>query len=164
MVRRSTGSEKSASRQVKYYGGNMIKLLLLSISLLTSNLHSGEAPKTDSSVYEVDIDCDGKAESFYIRYVENDFIIETTLTSDHSNQSLRFGLAQPARHDAICGRNINISHYPSDAALKKEFESNGYSGYKYGEQCFDLTIRGGECDSINIFYNHKNKALAWWRN
>ena len=141
----------------------MNRVLFLFLAFLSVLAHGEEVKWQEGPVHKVDIDCDGIEDSVYIGHVANDFIVKILASSSKQESKLQFGLAQPSRQDAICGKAPKFTTYGSDAKAQKMLFDKVFEGYKSGEQCFDLNISGGECDSITVFYNHKTQELNWWR-
>jgi len=125
--------------------------------------YGDEASWQSEPVHEIDIDCDGVDDSVFLGRIKNDFIVKVLASSSKTESQLQFGLAQPERQDAICGKNPKFTTYNSDAEAQTMLFDEVFEGYKSGLQCFDLNISGGECDSITVFYNHKTQKLNWWR-
>jgi hypothetical protein len=133
-------------------------LLVFSFSAFGEDIRWNDQP-----VYKIDIDCDGVDEDVRLGFIDKDFVIEIKVSGSGKASSLQFGLAQSSRQDAICGTSPEFSTYKSDAEAQKKLFDEVFQGYKSGEQCFDLNISGGECDSIAVYFNHKTLELNWWR-
>jgi hypothetical protein len=141
----------------------MNRALILITVFLSAIAHGEEVMWQDKPVHKIDIDCDGVEDSVYMGRVKNDFVIRIHASSAKTESKLQFGLAQPSRQDAICGKEPKFATYSSDAEAQRMLFDEVFEGYKSGQQCFDLNISGGECDSITVFYNHKTQELNWWR-
>jgi hypothetical protein len=77
----------------------------------------------------------------------------------HAPQSIKFGVGQA--QDAVCSLPATLKVVPlsciTDGGTKLSgcMESKGAKG---------LTLSDGECDAINIYWDHQTNRLAWWRN
>ncbi|WP_394173902.1 hypothetical protein [Thalassotalea litorea] len=136
--------------------------LMLSILMNTPALAEKVVWQKDP-VYEVDIDCDGRVDQVLYGTISNDFVIKVKSSAYNTTSSLQFGLGQSSRQDAICGLEPEFSKFESSSEQIKELFGEEFEGYKDTGICFDLNISGGECDSINVFFNHKTQELNWWR-
>ncbi len=117
----------------------------------------------DGSKKVADIDCDGKLDEMLVGYKETTFQIRVFPSSTMAPAALEFSLDQPGRQAALCGSKVTIRLYESDSESIKEEFGEVFKGYQSKPGCFDINLYGGECDSINIFWNHESKALTWWR-
>ncbi len=110
-----------------------------------------------------DIDCDGITDEILIRYNETEFQIKVVPSSTKVPSTLNFGLGDPGKQAALCGTEVTIRFYESNSDSIKEEFGEVFGGYQSHPGCFDINLYGGECDSINIFWNHDSKRLNWWR-
>lgn len=115
------------------------------------------------STISADVDCDGDEDTAIIGYVDEDVVVRLRLAGTADESSLRFGLGDPGRQDALCGNRVTLHMEESSVEQITEALGELPEGYRSGKGCFDLNLRGGECDSINIFWNHKTNELNWWR-
>lgn len=152
-----------ARRKLRRYRHTMNRALSLIFLIFCFSAFGENIRWNDQPAYKIDIDCDGSTEDVRMGFIENDFVIEIKASGTGKKSSLQFGLAQPSRQDAICGTSPGFSTYKSDADAQKMLFDEIFEGYKSGEQCFDLNISGGECDSITVYFNHKTQELNWWR-
>ncbi len=105
---------------------------------------------------DVDVDCDGVIDKGELTVSTTDFKITIVASSNNKASSLEFGLGQPSRQDAICGKT------PSFAVVEPDVLEMHIS--MFGSlQCSDIVVSGGECDSITVFFNHITGELNWWR-
>ena len=141
----------------------MNRVLSLILLVFSFSAFGEEIRWKDQPAYKIDIDCDGSKEDVRLGFIDNDFIIQIKASESGKSSRLQFGLAQPSRQDAICGKFPDFSTYKSDAESQKTLFDKVFEGYKSGGQCFDLNISGGECDSITVYFNHKTLELNWWR-
>lgn len=139
------------------------RLVAMSLLLPATLVTADEIVWLKTPAFVLDIDCDGKEEEVVYGTISNDFIIKITSSLYDKTSSLQFGLGQASRQDAICGLTPEFSKFKSDAIQLKDLFDEVFDGYKSDNMCFDLNISGGECDSINVFFNHKTKELNWWR-
>ena len=110
-----------------------------------------------------DIDCDEISDEIIIGYVDSGFQVKVTPGSNSSPSMLNFGLGNATEQTGLCGSTVQIRLYQTDSdSLKEEF-GEVFEGYQAKPGCFDINLTGGECDSINVFWNHNTKGLNWWR-
>lgn len=138
-------------------------LLFLPLLLINTMVSAEELIWLESPVFKLDIDCDGVEDEVIYGTVGNDFVIKVSSSLYAKSSSLQFGLGQASRQDAICGLKPEFSKFEADSKQLKELFGEVFEGYKSDGNCFDLNIGGGECDSINVFFNHKSQVLNWWR-
>lgn len=138
-------------------------LLFLPLLLINTMVSAEEIIWLESPVFKLDIDCDGVEDEVIYGTVGNDFVIKVSSSLYAKSSSLQFGLGQASRQDAICGLKPEFSKFEADSKQLKELFGEVFEGYKSDGNCFDLNIGGGECDSINVFFNHKSQVLNWWR-
>jgi len=142
----------------------MLKCIAVLIALFLPILSlAQEINWAQTSLIKVDVNCDGIKDTAIIGYVDSDVIVKVNLAGESKHHSLKFGLADAARQDALCGNQADLTAHESNASNLMEIFDELPEGYKVGKGCFDLNLKGGECDSINIFWNHKTNTLNWWR-
>ena len=117
----------------------------------------------NQSVINEDIDCDGIKDTARIGYTGDDVTVEVSTSTNNNVSSLTFGLDDPNRQDALCSRMATFTTIESDTGALIEIFGEAPAGYKSKKGCFDLDLAGGECDSINLFWNHETNSLDWWR-
>lgn len=112
-----------------------------------------------------DINCDGETDQIRLLYPEgeNQVKVEVTLGGDQGVSALRFGLSDSTRQNALCGAVADLEVVRGDADALAQILGEVPRGYQTGEQCSDLVLRGGECDSINLYWDHSRRHLNWWR-
>ncbi len=58
---------------------------------------------------DVDVDCDGVIDKGELTVSTTDFKITIVASSNNKASSLEFGLGQPSRQDAICGKTPSFA-------------------------------------------------------
>ena len=74
-------------------------------------------------------------------------------------QYLEFGIDR-ARQDAICSVPARLEVHPLTCADDGE----PLPGCKEAPGVSGLSLDDGECDPINMYWDHSRKHMAWWRN
>lgn len=110
---------------------------------------------------EGDIDCNGKNDVAEISIKNKKVKVIVTLNNSKKTNEMEFGLGDSISQSSLCGNKASL-HADSLDDLSDMFGENP-SGYKTSKTCIGLNLRGGECDSIHIFWNHKTNQLNWWR-
>ncbi len=141
----------------------MNSFILIVVMLIVFPSFASEYKWDYGSKKVADIDCDGKLDEMLVGYKETTFQIRVFPSSTMAPVALEFGLDQPGRQAALCGSKVTIRLYESDSESIKEEFGEVFKGYQSKPGCFDINLYGGECDSINIFWNHESKGLTWWR-
>jgi hypothetical protein len=67
-----------------------------------------------------------------------------------------------AQQDAICAAPAHLEAVP----LSCDIEGNSLPGCResHGVSGLALSDHNGECDPINLFWDHNEHRMAWWRN
>ena len=73
-------------------------------------------------------------------------------------QMLRFGI-DPAAQAAICGLPAELSVAPATC----DTEEGALEGCKDLPGVVGLTLSGGDCDAIHLFWDHNAGQMSWWR-
>ena len=110
---------------------------------------------------EGDIDCNGKNDIAEIFHKNKKVKVIVTLNGSKKTKEMEFGLGDSISQSSLCGNKASL-HADSLNDLSDMFGEN-LPGYKTSKTCIGLNLRGGECDSIHIFWNHKTNQLNWWR-
>lgn len=143
---------------------------LLCGSVLISGC-TGTAPRmTDTAeatagAVSADLNCDGVADRARLLYPKDaqQVVVELTLGGDLGVSKLRFGLNDSGRQNALCGSTAQLEATGSDAAALKAIFGELPRGYRAGEQCAELVLEDGQCDSIHLYWDHARQHLNWWR-
>ena len=106
----------------------------------------------------VDLNGDGKAETVTVRQSPKTITLEVQSNASDRAQTLEFGVDR-ARQDAVCKipvelRVVDLMCDPMDEPL---------SGCKVGNGAKGLILVDGECDPIQLYWDHESEQLAWWR-
>lgn len=137
--------------------------VLLSLLLGSLSAYADEIRWDDESRRLADIDCDGKADEVIIGFLDSGFQLRVTPSTSRVPSTINFGLGDPTRQDGLCGTEVEVALYQTDQeALEEEF-GEAFEGYRSVPGCVDISLRGGDCDSINVFWNHETRTLNWWR-
>lgn len=126
-------------------------------------VHLSNIDWDNEPAFTMDLDCDGKEDKIYLGYIEEDFVVKAIVSSQEQPDQLQFGLSQPSRQDALCGAKIELSAFESNPEMLQEIFGEVPEGYHSSGQCLELNVSDGECDSIHIFWNHKENKMNWWR-
>ena len=146
------------------YEAITLKCIAISLALAFPIVGLAEEIKWEQeSTVSADIDCDGVQDSAIVGYIEADVVIKLNLGRKVDESSMRFGLGNAGRQDSLCGTKATLTARQSNAEEVAEALGDLPEGYMSKEGCFDLNLRGGECDSINVFWNHQTNELNWWR-
>ena len=111
---------------------------------------------------EGDINCDGKNDIANIVYENKKVKVIVTLSNGKKANELVFGLGESISQSSLCGTKAILSAESLAKDLSDALGENP-EGYKPSDSCIGLNLRGGECDSIHMFWNHKTNQLNWWR-
>lgn len=134
-----------------------VLLLLLPLGVLA------DSPRWDQgTLVKADIDCDGTPDQALLGYEGNSVILKLALAGGAQQQPLSFALAGSTA-DALCGSVGTLSAEPTDAQALLESLGEVPKGYQQHQGCFDLVLSAGECDAVNLYWDHQGRQLAWWR-
>lgn len=106
----------------------------------------------------VDLNGDGKAEAVTVKQSPKTITLEVQSIAAGDAQKLEFGVDR-ARQDAVCKSPVELKVVdlvcnPMDEPL---------SGCKVGNGAKGLLLVDGECDPIQLYWDHENENLAWRR-
>jgi hypothetical protein len=131
------------------------RLTGLSIALAVAGCVSA----TDTTSLQADLDGDGITDKI-VMVQSPDLIILQIQPGAASKlpQRLEFGV-DPARQDALCKlpavlKAVSLVCDPMDEQLEGCRAGNGAQG---------LLLADGECDPIQLYWNHDAGELWWWR-
>ena len=126
---------------------------------------TGSAALEPSQIISADLNCDGETDQARLIYPQGqpEVRVEVTLGGDLGRSGLRFGLSDPTRQNALCGAVAGLVAVPSDEQALERALGELPRGYQAAEQCADLVLSDGECDSIYLYWDHSRKHLNWWR-
>ena len=113
---------------------------------------------TADGVLRVDLNGDGKVEVVTVKQSPGSITLKVRSSDTGKPQTLEFGV-DPARQDAVCQlpvelQVIDLACDPMDEHLP---------GCKVGNGAKGLLLGDGECDPIQLYWDHENARLAWWR-
>ncbi|MCC8361622.1 hypothetical protein LK996_00800 [Lysobacter sp. A6] len=106
----------------------------------------------------VDLNGDGKAEAVTVKQSPKTITLDVQSNVSGEPQTLEFGVDR-ARQDAVCKSPVELKVVdllcdPMDEPL---------SGCKVGNGAKGLILVDGECDPIQLYWDHENEKLTWWR-
>lgn len=141
-----------------------MKWILIMIVFLSVNVIADEKIKWDgSSLLKADVNCDGKLDFTTLGYKGDEVFVRTSIADSDVVSVLEFGLNQPSRQDALCGKDVKLSSYQNSKEGLIEVFDEIPKEYKASQVCHSLNISAGECDSIHMLWNHETYKLNWWR-
>ena len=79
--------------------------------------------------------------------------------SHQAPQSISFGVGQS--QDAVCSLPARLKVVPLSCSAD---DGTKLSGCIESNNAKGLILTGGECDPINVYWDHQAKRLSWWRN
>ncbi len=141
----------------------MRSIFLRGILFIAWPISANEVDWDSGSKKLADIDCDGKLDEVIVGYLDKTFQLKVIPSSSNVPLKLEFALGNSFNQAALCGTIVSIKTYQTDSESIKEEFGEIFEGYQSSPGCFDINLSGGDCDSINVFWNHKTKGLNWWR-
>ena len=108
-----------------------------------------------------DIDCNGKADKAEILQTK-EMVWLLVKSDDGKLNVLSFGLGNSKSQSSLCGKIASLSKN-SLTDISSMFEGENPEGYAPSKSCIGLELAAGECDPINVYWNHKKNTLSWWR-
>ncbi len=114
----------------------------------------------DTSPIKADLDGDGIPEIVALGQDSKTVTVSVQLGSGKSShpQELSFGI-NSAQQDAICSLPAKLAVTPL-SCVEMGAPIPGCE-VKSGSKA--LVLSGGDCDPINLYWNHQTGRLAWWR-
>lgn len=141
----------------------MVKVFLLITLLLVPFYGFAEEIEWDeASMVSADINCDGVTDTAKLGYIEGGVRLLVSFGGTNTEQFIEFGLGQPGYQDALCGTEAHLSIEDMGYDLIEVFGENP-EGFQPSKVCSGLNVSAGECDSMHVFWNHKQKHINWWR-
>jgi hypothetical protein len=138
-------------------------IFLIGILFTALTISANEIDWDSDSKKLTDIDCDGIPDEVIVGYSDTTFQLKVTPSSSNVPLKLEFALGNSFNQAALCGTTVFIKTYQTNSESIKEEFGEVFEGYQSAAGCFDINLSGGDCDSINVFWNHKTKGLNWWR-
>jgi hypothetical protein len=116
-----------------------------------------------ATLVDGDFNGDGSRDYAMVGYQGERSIVLAVRASSGPDRTYRndfqaFGIG-PSIQAAICGA-------PAVLEVEQQFcrpMDEDLPGCKPSKAANSLTLRGGDCDAIHLFWNHKNNRLEWWR-
>lgn len=114
----------------------------------------------EKSVVVGDIDCDGHPDAAFLGRKPGHAFLGLVRAGQTKPEILSFPI-DPAKQAATCGEPArlqveSLDYDPSEGVGPIE-------GFERSQSCKGLTLSGGECDAIHLFWNRKTRRLDWWR-
>ena len=117
-----------------------------------------------NSIVYLDINADGFKDVAVLGYADKSAAVGVFFgSSAKSNQTKILEFARGGQEQrGMCSKTAKLlvekqSNHPKEAT--EEFPE----GYRICKRCFEIAVDDGLCDPIHIYWNHKTKALDWWR-
>jgi hypothetical protein len=111
------------------------------------------------SLVKGDFDDDRKVDEALVGYSKNGLVLAIHMADGASKiQYLEFGIGQ--EQAAICAVPAHLSSVPLSCAT----EVGKLPGCVAAPQTSGLILEGGDCDPINLYWDHVSHRLTWWRN
>ena len=105
-----------------------------------------------------DFDGDGQADSAVIGYVGHGIVLAVRASSVKAPQFLDFGI-NASEQAAICAAPAHLK----TLELSCDIDGEKLPGCRDSQRAWGLNLSGGECDAINLYWNHDEHHLSWWR-
>lgn len=109
-----------------------------------------------------DFNGDGKSDFAMVGYKNEGLVLAVRSSSakkhTYRNDFQGFGIG-PSIQAAIC-------EAPAKLIVEKQFcrpVNEPLPGCRPSKVAKSLSLSGGECDSIHLFWNHKRNLMEWWR-
>jgi len=116
------------------------------------------------SLLSGDFDGDGNQDRAALGYVGDGFVIaigNNTEPGSYAWQFLPFGI-NGTDEAATCGPTIKLEALP--LACAPESDDSKLPGCVEFKGATSLTAGSGECDPINLYWDHDKHHMTWWRN
>jgi hypothetical protein len=107
-----------------------------------------------------DLDGDGKPDTVLLGYSPGRAILAVAASSKIAEiQYLEFALGQT--QEGICSIPAKLSASP----LTCDMDGGGkLPGCLASSGTIELSLEDGDCDPINLYWNHDKHSITWWRN
>jgi hypothetical protein len=138
--------------------------LLVAGSVNLLSIVKGERPAIKweaKSQIKADFNGDGKQDLALLGYTGNQVVLALKTDIKPSIQYLNFGIGT-GKQAAICELPAKLS--TDKLYCKNEDTNEKLIGCRESMNAKALTLRGGDCDSINLYWNHDTNEMVWWRN
>jgi hypothetical protein len=109
-----------------------------------------------------DFDGDGKSDAAAVGYAKAGIVLAVGMHKGSTRfriQYLDFAVSA-AKQAAICATPAHLSGFPLSCAS----DGAPLPGCVESPHASALTLFGGECDPINLYWNHHRGSIDWWRN
>jgi hypothetical protein len=152
----------------------MLSLLSVAFSA-TMQLSPAAAPRTPlqvlsdtrpgvrwdvNSALRFDFDCDGRSDHAFIGRNEGRVYVGLVRATGQRPEILEFAVSGSIQA-AICAEPATLMIESLDFDPTADYGK--IDGFRRSRTCVGLELRGGECDSIHLFWNHEKQHLDWWR-
>ena len=107
-----------------------------------------------------DFDCDGRPDQAFLGRNAGRVYVGLIRAAAQRPEILDFAVGASIQEE-ICGEPAELVIESLD--YDPEEAVGGIDGFRRSRRCKGLQLRGGECDSIHLFWNHESRSLDWWR-
>jgi hypothetical protein len=154
-------------------------MALVLVVLTSSNALAAEAPvgkgllatlrtarpevRWDASTLVVaDLNGDGRPDAAAVGYSKSGIVLAVGVSNGKGAltiQYLDFPISASIQA-AICGAPAHLSAVP----LSCSSDGNTLPGCREASNTAGLSLSGGACDPINLYWNYDEHRIVWWRN
>lgn len=121
--------------------------------------HAATAQGAPQTVHG-DFDGDGRQDAASITQTKARVTLSVRMHGASKPQQLTFGIGGNAE-DALCSGPATLEKSP--AACSDEESGETLPGCEERPGKSDLTLGGGDCDPIYLYWDKDKKQMAWWR-
>lgn len=117
----------------------------------------------DQSAVVGDFDGDGVDDHALLGHLPARVVLAVRIgptTADRPVQFLEFGV-NPGAQDAICALPARL--YVHELSCDPLNDGDPLPGCKPSSVAKALTLSGGDCDAIHLYWSHTEHSLQWWR-
>ncbi len=107
-----------------------------------------------------DVDGDGRADAAWIQLEQGEVVVSVRRGSDTAAPVQRLAFAVDASQQAaICDLPASLAVHPLFCSPADE----PLPGCRNERRSKEVTLTGGDCDPIHLYWNHDAGRVTWWR-